>query len=118
MFNVEHGIALHTVQGNWASSCGKGEVSWFFSSCPGTWAIFSRYDGDGRVCSATSRLLASCEGHPGILLEAWQGNRDGIQCKARDQVSLSRCQRDIGIPLNFQVSQVSCTFEALNSLCL
>ena len=28
----EHGIALHTMQGNWASSLSKGEFSQFFSS--------------------------------------------------------------------------------------
>ena len=33
MFDWEHGIALHPMQGNWASSLGEGEVSWFFSSC-------------------------------------------------------------------------------------
>ena len=27
------------------------------------------------VCSVTTRLLSSCEGHLGILLEAWQSNR-------------------------------------------
>ena len=33
VFDWEHGIALHTVQGNRASSPGKGDVSWDFSSC-------------------------------------------------------------------------------------
>ena len=33
MFDWEHGIALHTMQGNRASSHGEGEVSWVFSSC-------------------------------------------------------------------------------------
>ena len=32
MFDGEHGFALHTMQRNWASSRGEGEVSWFFSS--------------------------------------------------------------------------------------
>ena len=32
MFDVEHGIALHAMQVNWAASRGEGEVSWFFSS--------------------------------------------------------------------------------------
>ena len=27
MFDSEHGTALHTMQGNQASSCGEGEVS-------------------------------------------------------------------------------------------
>ena len=33
MFDWEPGIALHTMQGNQASSCGKGELSSVFSSC-------------------------------------------------------------------------------------
>ena len=32
MFDCEKGIALHAMPGNRASSLGKGEVSWFFSS--------------------------------------------------------------------------------------
>ena len=32
MFDGEHGIDLHAMQGNHASSHGEWEVSWFFSS--------------------------------------------------------------------------------------
>ena len=46
MFDCENAIALHVMQGNRASSHGEGEVSWVFSSCAGTWGIFSSYDGD------------------------------------------------------------------------
>ena len=35
MFDWEQGIALHTMQGNHASSLSKGEVSWFFPSLGG-----------------------------------------------------------------------------------
>ena len=35
MFDWEHGIALHAIQENQASSRGEGDVSWFFSSCGG-----------------------------------------------------------------------------------
>ena len=35
MFDGEHGIALHAMQGNRASSHGEGDVSWFFSSYSG-----------------------------------------------------------------------------------
>ena len=31
----EDGISLQAMQGNWASSCSKREVSWFFMSCRG-----------------------------------------------------------------------------------
>ena len=33
VFDREHVIALHAMQGNQASSLGEGEVSWFSSSC-------------------------------------------------------------------------------------
>ena len=33
MFDWEHGIALHPMQGIWASSPSEGYVSWDFSSC-------------------------------------------------------------------------------------
>ena len=33
VFDRENAIALHAMQGNWASSRGEGEVSWVFSSC-------------------------------------------------------------------------------------
>ena len=35
LFDWEQGIALHAVQGTWASSLSEGEVSCFFSSCTG-----------------------------------------------------------------------------------
>ena len=33
MLDWENAIALHAMQGNRASSCGGGEVSWVFMSC-------------------------------------------------------------------------------------
>ena len=42
----------------------------------------------------------------------------GTPLDVRGQGSLSSCQMDIGIPINFQVSPASSTFEALNSWCL
>ena len=32
MFDVEHGIALEAMQGNWASSCLEGGIFWVSSS--------------------------------------------------------------------------------------
>ena len=48
MFDWENALALHAMQGSWASSRGEGDVSWVFSSSgmAGTWGIFSSYDGD------------------------------------------------------------------------
>ena len=80
MFYGEHGIALHGMQGNQASSCCGWEVSWFFSSCGGNLGYILELQRGSpfktRVCSVTSGLLSSYEGHHINLLEAWQFNRD------------------------------------------
>ena len=57
----------------------------------------------------------SCEGHLGILLEAWQGNRDATRGEAGAPVSLCSCHRDIGFLSIFMRSQALSSFEALNS---
>ena len=62
--------------------------------------------------------MSSYEGHLRNLLEALKGNLDASRGEAGDQVSLSTCQSDIGIPINFQKSQGSSPFEALNSACI
>ena len=49
----------------------------------------------------TSGLLSSSEGQVGIVLEAWQGNRDASIGEAGETLSHSCCHRDIGIPINF-----------------
>ena len=99
MFDVEHGIALHPVHSNWASSLGEGVVSWFFSSCSRTLGyILELRQGwpfKTRVCSVMARLLSSCEGHLRILLEAFHGNMDASRFEPGDPGSLSSCHRDI-----------------------
>ena len=63
MFDWEHGIALHVMKGNRASSLSEGKVSWVFSSCEGTLgSILKLWWGwpfKTRVCSAKSGLLSS-----------------------------------------------------------
>ena len=67
MFDGDHGIALHAVQGNRASSLGEREVSLFFSSCGGNLGYIlelrQEWPLKTRVCSATSGLLSSYDGH-------------------------------------------------------
>ena len=105
-FDVEHGIALHAVQGNLASSSGEGEVSWFFSSCGQNLGYILELRQGGpfqtRVFSAMSGLLPRCEGLLGILLESWHGNWDASPREAGDPGSLSTCHRDPGTPIHFQ----------------
>ena len=67
MFDWEHGISLHAMQGNRAASHGKGEVSWFFSSYGGNLGYILELQRGWSfkilVCTATSRLLSSYDGH-------------------------------------------------------
>ena len=105
MFDGEHGIAPHAMQGNRASSCGEGEVSWFFLSCGGNLGyILELQQGwplKTCVLSATLGLLSSYERHLSNLHEAWKDNMDASEREVGDPVSLSSGNRDIGIPINF-----------------
>ena len=96
VFDGEHGIALHAMQGNQASSPREGEVSWFFSSCSRNLGhILDLWQGwpfKTRVCSAKSGLLSCYERHLRNLSEAWQGNTDASRGEAGDQGSVSSCQ--------------------------
>ena len=46
MFDGEHGIAQHAMQGNRASGQGEGEVSWFSQVAAVTCRIFFSYGGE------------------------------------------------------------------------
>ena len=80
MFDWEHGIALDTMQGNRDSSLGEGEVSWFFCSCGRNLGYILElrrgWPFKTRVCSATSGVLSSHDGHLRNLNKAWQDNTD------------------------------------------
>ena len=106
IFNAEHGIALHAMQGNRASSHGEREVSLFFASCHGNlgyilelprgWTFKTHF------CSVRSGLLSCNVGHLRNLLEVWQGNKDASRGEAGVRGSLFSCHSNIGIPINFQ----------------
>ena len=49
MFDWEHGISLHTMQGIWALTPADGAVSWDFSSCSRNLGYIPSYSGDGRL---------------------------------------------------------------------
>ena len=122
MFNGEHRTALHAMQGNGASSHGEGQVSWIFLRCGRNLCYVLQlqrgWPFKTRVCSETSGLRSRCKGHHRILLEVQPGNRDASRSEAADPVSLSSCNRDIGIPINIQEELGSSPFEALNAVCL
>ena len=117
MFDGEHGIDLHTMQGNWASSPGNGEVSYMFSSCHRNLGYILKlrrgWPFKTRVCSATSGLLSSYEENLRNLHEAWQGDTDASRGEAGGRGSLSSFHSDIRIPINFQESGtiIFCSFE-------
>ena len=105
-FDVEHGIALHAMQGNKASSHGGREVSSFSLIGGGNLGYILEllwvWPFKIRVYSAMSGVLSRCEGCFGILPEALQGKCDAFQGEMGDPLSLSRCHRDIGVPINLQ----------------
>ena len=62
------------------------------------------------VCSATSGLLSSYDGHLRNLNWAWQDITNGSGGEAGDQGSLSSWNSDIGIPIHFQKDSGIVTF--------
>ena len=97
-------------------------MSQFFSSCGGNLEfnleLYQRWPFKTRDCSVISGLLSSCKGHLGILLEAWQGNREASQCEPVDQGPFPIATGILGFLSIFTRSQASAPFESLNSTCL
>ena len=114
VFDGEHGIALHGMQGNRSSSSGEGEVSWVLLSCDRNleyipelhrgWPFLTR------VCSAASGLLSSYDGHLSNLNDVWPDISDASGGELGDQASLSSWQSNIGVPINFQEETGIITF--------
>ena len=67
MIDWEHGIALHPMQGIWASSPAEGDVPWEFSSGGRNLVYIVElqrgYPFQTPLCSAKSALLFSYDGH-------------------------------------------------------
>ena len=63
MFDWEHGIALHPMQGIQASSPAEGDVSWDFSSCVRNMGYILElqqiWTFESPLCSAKSGVLFS-----------------------------------------------------------
>ena len=117
IFDWEHGIPQHEMQGYRASSCGEGEVSWDFSSC-GRHLVYIVQKRRGwpfetRVCSAKSGLLSSYDGHLGKLNYAWQENTDASGGEPRGQASRISWQSYIGITINFHEESGIVTFWSI-----
>ena len=121
MFDGEHIIALHTMQWNWASSCGEVEVSLFFSSCGGNlgyilelfcgWpfkAPFVQRPPDSGLVTRDTSVISSMLGRAiGTLLKVrWQ-----------TQGPFPVATGILGFLSIFKRIQSSTPFEALNSVC-
>ena len=67
VFDWEYGIALHTMQGNRASSPGEWDISWDFSSCGRNLGYILKLQRGWPfkipLCSAKSGLQSIYEGH-------------------------------------------------------
>ena len=102
VFHREHGIPLYSTQRNQPSSLGEGEVSWLFLSCSRNlgYILELRWGWPFKtgVCTATSGLLSSCDGHLRNLNQAWQDNTDSSGGEVGSQASLIRWHSYIGIP--------------------
>ena len=119
LFDWEYGTPPHEMQGNRASSCSEGEVSWVFSSC-GRHLVYILelqrvWSFESWVCSATSGLLSRYDGHLGKLNYAWQENTDASGGEPGGQVSLLVGTVILVFLSIFMKSQASSPFEALNS---
>ena len=113
VFDWKHGTPQHEIQGNWASSCGEGEVSSVFSSF-GRHLVYilelrQGWPFETRVCSAKAGLLSSYEGHVENLNYAWQENTDASGSEPGGQASLNGWHSYIGIPINFHEVSVIVT---------
>ena len=71
-----------------------------------------------RVCSVTSELLSSYEGHLRNLHEAWQGNIDASRGRGETEAPFLVATVIMGFLSVVKKSQSSSRFEALNSACL
>ena len=88
LLDSEQGTALHTIQGNQASSLSQREVSYFFPRCGGNLGYILEvqrgYPLKTFVCSATSGLLSSYNGQLRNLNYAWQYYTDPSGGEAGD----------------------------------
>ena len=114
IFDWEHGTPQHEIQGNRATSCGEGEVSWVFLSC-GRHLVYILeirrwWPFETSVFSAKSGLLSKYDGHFWKLNYAWKENTDASGGEPGGQVSLISCYSYIGIPINFHKESGIITF--------
>ena len=106
MFDWEHGIALHPVQGIRALTPPEGDDSWDFSSCSSDLGYILElqrgWTFEIPLGSAKSGFYSRKDGHLRKLNYVWQDNTDASGGEVGDHSPLSRFHSDIGITINFQ----------------
>ena len=98
VFDWELGIALPAIQVSGASSYAEREGTWFFLSCGWNLGDILEFrlgwPFKARVCSVTSLILSSYEGHRPNLLEAWQSYKDSYRSEPGDPVTWGEWLRE------------------------
>ena len=114
VFHWENAIALHAMQGNRASSHGKGEVSWVFSSCGRNLGYILELQRGGTfetaVCSVKSEHVSRYDGQLAKLNSALQDNMDASGGESGGQASLISWQSYTGNSINFYEESGNVTF--------
>ena len=122
MFDVEHGIALHTMQGNRPHLAAMGKSHGFSPGVAGTWHIFSGSDGE---CS--SKLMFVQQHHDScpvsrdtsvFPLRLGRVIGSPLEVKREIQVPFPVATGVLGFLPIFKKSQESSPLEALNSASL
>ena len=122
MFDWEHGLALHALQGNQASSRGEREVSCFLSSCGGNLGYILELGGDDpSKLLFVQRCHDSClvtRDNSGISSRIGRAIRTLLEVRWETQCSFLFATVILGFLSIFRKVQASSPFEALNSTCL
>ena len=122
MFDWEHVIGLHAMQGNQCLSGSEVEVSWFFSSRGGNLGIFSSYFADDpSKLVFVQRRQDSC-----LVMRNTSGMSSRLGRAIRMLLDMRRetlgpflvATVILGFLSIFKKRQASSPFEALNSVCL
>ena len=119
MFDWEHGIPLHPMHGNRASSHGEREVSWVFSSCGRNLGYILElrrgWPLETGVCSATSGLLSSYDGKLRNLTRLARKIEMLLELRRETKHPFPVGTVTLGFLSSFKTSQALSPFEALNS---
>ena len=122
MFDGEHGIALHVIQGNRAASPCDGEVSDIFWSCGRILAYILELRRDGySKFIFVQRHQDSClvtRDNSGISLRLDRAIQTLLHVRPETQSPFVLATVILGFLSIFNKTQASSTFEALYSACL